>query len=84
MTAQELFNWARKYAKRHEDIGRGTQYPTMREATKRFHCTLDDIENIIDDDIEPEDSYLGLGVAWRVGNGVADIEHRGDYVIEAY
>jgi len=56
----------------------------MREATKRFHCTLDDIENIIDDDIEPEDSYLGLGVAWRVGNGVADIEHRGDYVIEAY
>lgn len=84
LNATALWTWARGYAKRQENSGRGTQYPTMREATKRFRCTMDDIENIVGDDLDDDDKYLGLGVAWRVGTGIATIETRGDYVIEAY
>jgi hypothetical protein len=85
--AVDLWRWARGYAKRHEDTGKGTQYPTMREATKRFRCTLDDIENVIGDDLGEEDRYLGIATAVRaggMGGGVAEIEARGDYLIEAY
>lgn len=84
LTAPNLWTWARAHAKRHEDAGRGTQYPTAREATKRFRCTLDDIENIVGDDLEDDDKYLGLGVAYGVNNLFAEIEHRGDYIVEAY
>lgn len=82
--AIELWRWARAYAKKHEDAGRGSQYPTMREATKRFRCSMDDIENVISDDLGDEDRYLGLIVAHGVNNLVGAIEHRGDYGIEAY
>jgi len=83
--AIDLWRWARAYAKKHEDAGRGTQYPTMREATKRFRCTLDDIENVMGDDLGEEDRYLGIAVAVGVhGVGYANIETRGEQLIEAY
>lgn len=86
--AIDLWRWARGYSKRHEDSGKGTQYPTMREATKRFKCSMDDIENVMGDDLgDGEDRYLGLAVAVRVGGhggGVGDIEPRGAQLIEAY
>jgi hypothetical protein len=83
--AIDLWRWARAYAKKHEDTGRGTQYPTMREATKRFRCTLDDIENVMGDDLGEEDRYLGIAVAVGIpGVGYANIETRGDQLIEAY
>ena len=59
-------------------------YPTMREATKRFKCSMDDIENVISDDLGNDNRYLGLVVAWGINGGCANIEHRGDYGIEAY
>lgn len=83
--AIDLWRWARAYAKEHEDAGRGTQYPTLREATKRFRCTLDDIENVIGDDLGEGDRYLGIAVAVGIpGAGMADIEPRGAQLIEAY
>lgn len=84
--AIDLWRWARAYAKRHEDAGQGTQYPTMREATKRFRCTLDDIEAVIGDDLgDDEDRYLGIAVAVGIqGVGTANIEVRGEQLIEAY
>lgn len=89
ITAPRLWKWARGYAKKREDAGKGTVYPTMREATKRFHCTLDDIEDVVGDDIEDDDEigpdhYLGIGVAWGVNGGMAPIEVRGEQIIEAY
>lgn len=80
----DLWRWARAYAKKREDAGRGTQYPTMRGATKRFRCSMDDIENIMGDDIGEEDRYLGLAVAVGIqGVGYADLP-RGEQLIEAY
>lgn len=88
LTATALWLWARAYAKRHEDAGRGTQYPTLREATRRFRCTLDDIENTVGDDVEVEgheDYYLGIAVAVGIsGSGYADLEPRGEQLVEAY
>lgn len=88
INATALWKWARGYAKRNEDAGDGTKYPTMREATKRFRCTLDDIEDVLGDDIEDDeigpDYYLGIATAWGGNGGVAAIEVRGEYLIEAY
>jgi hypothetical protein len=84
MTAQELFNWARAYSKRAQAAGKCETCPTMREATKRFRCTMDDIEDVIGDDIKG-DHYLGIATAVGVqGVGCADIEPRGEQLIEAY
>lgn len=82
VNAIDLWRWARGYSKRHERASH--QYPTMRQASKRFKCNYDDIENVMGDDLGDESRYLGLGTAWKVGGGVAEIKHRGDYVIEAY
>ena len=82
--AIDLWKWARRYAKRREDAGKGTQYPTLRQATKRFRCSMDDIEGVIHDDLGDDSRYLGLIVAVRVGSGVGEIERRGDYQVEAY
>jgi hypothetical protein len=46
---------------------------------------MDDIENVIGDDIGDEDRYLGIAVAVGIsGVGMADIEPRGEQLIEAY
>lgn len=89
LSASALWRWANGRYKRACASGANTpEYPTMREATKRFACTLDDIENIVGDDVEiagVAEPYLGIGTAFGVsGGGVASIEARGDYVIEAY
>ena len=87
LSATALWNWARKHAKRHEDAGRGTRYPTMRDATKRFRCTLDDIEGITGDDVEGQDDYyLGIATAIGVpgGGAIGNIEPRGEQLVEAY
>lgn len=85
VNAIDLWRWARAYAKRREDAGLGTRYPTMREATKRFHCTLDDVENVVGDDLGDENRYLGIAVALgTLGAGHANINHRSEQLVEAY
>lgn len=88
INATALWKWARAYAARAVAAEKGTVYPTFREATKRFRCSLDDVENVIGDDIEDVDvpePYLGIGVGFGVnGGGVHWFEARGEYVVEAY
>lgn len=78
-----LFRYADKFAKRNEAAGKGTVYPTLRQAASRFRCRLDDIENACE-------SYIGegyLGVACGIGIqgvGAALIEHRSNWLVEAY
>lgn len=84
VTSDQLWSYARKYADKKEKAGMGTQYPTMRQATKRFKCKIDDIQDAVDDACF-NDKYLGLAVAYGVsGFGSFEIEHRGNYEIEAY
>jgi len=79
MTAEKLWVWASAYARRAEKTGKGTQYPTFRQATKRFHCTLDDIEDIIGDDPGADERYLGITTYYSFEAS------RGDYwLVEAY
>lgn len=87
LSATALWEWARRHAKRHEDAGRGTQYPTMRAATKRFRCSMDDIESVTGDDVQGQkDYYLGIATAIGIpgGGGIGNIEPRGEQLVEAY
>jgi hypothetical protein len=78
-----LFAYADRFARRNEYAGRGTQYPTMRQAAVRFRCKLDDIEDATQD--YQEDGYLGLACAVAIpGVGSADITPRGAWLVEAY
>jgi hypothetical protein len=83
-TAQELFDWAAGWTERAAKSGNPEQYPTIRKAARRFCCKQAEIAEVLDGDIALDDGYLGMGVGWRVGNGVADIEKVGDYIVEAY
>ena len=83
LTPEKLFDYADKYARKHEDTGKGTQFPTMRKAAKRFRCKLSDIEDAVNDYYG--DGYMGIVVAVGMsGVGYAEIDIKGDQYIEAY
>lgn len=83
MKPEELFKYADRFARRHENAGRGTVCPTMRQAAKRFRCTYDDIEDACNDGFEH--GYLGIATGFGIsGYGHADITPRGNWLIEAY
>lgn len=86
VNATSLWKWARGRAARAAKAGKGPVYPTFREATLRFRCTLDDVENVLGDDVEAEGfNYLGMGVGVGVpGGGASWFEARGQYLVEAY
>lgn len=82
LTASALFEWADRYARRQEKADRGTVYPTLRQAARRFGARLDDIEDAADQGVD--DGYLGIAVAMGVqGVGHYDLS-RADRLVEAY
>ncbi len=83
VTPDKLFAWADKYARKMEESGRGTQYPTFKQATNRFKVNLDAIEDACNEGLY-DDRYLGAGVGVRTGSGIGLHKHRGDWVVEAY
>ncbi len=84
MTPQELFDYADRFATKHEAKGKGTVYPTLRQAAKRFRCTYDDIQDAVDG-WQADEGYLGIAVATGIsGAGYANIIPRGAQLIEAY
>ena len=82
MTPEQLFAYADRFARRSGTAGKGTQYPTYRQITKRFKVKHDDIEEAIED--YQGDGYLGSVVGYRVGGGMYAISVRGQRKVEAY
>ena len=83
MTPKQLFDYADRFARRHEDAGKGTVCPTLRQVSKRFRCTYDEIEDACEEGVE--DCYLGIATAFGIaGYGHADITPRGAQLVEAY
>lgn len=86
-TPQELFDWAAGWTERAAARGSPEQYPTIRQAARRFCCRQREIDEVLDGDLDIDDGYLGKGVGWQVGGlggGHAEIEKVGDYIVEAY
>ena len=48
VTAQQVFDYADRYARRHENTGKGTQYPTVRQAARRFKVKQATIRRIVE------------------------------------
>lgn len=83
VSAQALFDWANRFARKREAKGHGTQYPTFRQAATRFRVTHDELELTIGE--YHGEGYLGMAVGFGIsGVGIAGIRTRGDYLIEAY
>lgn len=78
----ELFKYATAFAQRSEAKGKGTVYPTFRQAANRFRTTLDAIEQACSD-WDSSKGYMQPAVAVRSGNGVGELE-RGQWMVEAY
>lgn len=86
-TPQELFDWAAGWTERASERGDPQQYPTIRQAARRFCCRQREIDEILDGDLDLDDGYLGKGVGFQaggLGGGHFEIEAVADYVIEAY
>jgi len=80
-----LFTYCENFARKNEAAGRGTQWPTFRQAASRMKCTYDELEELVAD--YQGDGYMGVGVGYQVGGlggGTYRIKTRGEYVIEAY
>jgi hypothetical protein len=83
-TAQQVFDYADRFARRRERAGKGTQYPTLRDAARRFRCRIGDIEDAVESS-DFEDGYLGIAVALGIpGVGSRGFDCRGDCLVEAY
>ena len=82
-TAETVFNYANRFARRNEKAGRGTRYPTVRQAAKRFRVTQSSIVDIVEGS-DIDGAYFELAVALGIpGVGNASLEG-GDQMIEAY
>jgi hypothetical protein len=80
LSINELFRYANDYARQHAGDGRGTVYPTFKEASNHFGVSMRLIEQICDE--HSELGYLGAATArgrlsWGAG------ARRADY-LEAY
>ncbi len=82
LTPKDLFDWANEYARESEAAGRGTEYPTLRMATRRYGVSQREVEELLDEGTD--EGYLGLavGVSTTAGHGLFDV--RGDCLVEAY
>ena len=49
MTAAGLYRWANRYRHRNEAAGQGTQYPTVRQAMRRFRVTQQQVLDVVAD-----------------------------------
>ena len=79
-----VFSYARRFADRSEAAGRGTQFPTVRMAAKRFRCRQQDILSAVEAS-SFSGGYLGLAVGTQIsGGGHAEFDSPADYEIEAY
>lgn len=81
-TPAELFAYANRFARRAENAGRGTRYPTLSRAARRFRCRIADIESAIDD--YQGDGYMGIAVGVQSAAGIAVYATRGECLVEAY
>ena len=83
MTPEELFRYADRFARRNECAGKGTKYPTVRQAAKRFRTTQASVTDAVEG-AYIENAYFALAVAVGIsGVGHAALEG-GDQLIEAY
>jgi hypothetical protein len=83
-TAQQVFDYADRFARRHEARGDGTKYPTLRQTAKRFRCKIADIEDAVESHAY-DGAYLGIAVALGIpGVGSRAFDCRGDCLVEAY
>lgn len=76
-TGKQLYDWAKK-----------KHHPTVKEAAKRFGCSMGLIRQVIEDtDIASETgdllSYLGLGVAYGNQTGMFELPEEAQ-IVEAY
>lgn len=82
LTPKDLFDWANEYARSSEAAGRGTKYPTLRMAARRYGTSQPRIEELLEEGTD--EGYLGLAVGVKSSSRAMYFETRGDCLVEAY
>lgn len=82
MSPDDLFNYAERFARRSEAEGKGTQYPTFRQAAKRFKVSLSAVEDACND--WDGEGYMKPATVFRSGSGIGSFDNKGDWLVEAY
>jgi hypothetical protein len=86
VNADALFDYAMAFCKASEEKDRGSDYPTFREAAKKFKVRISDIEEAVETfhNDNQDERYMDAIVGVRCGAGIAPYNRVGDYKIEAY
>lgn len=82
LTPESLFEYADTFARKAEKAGKGTCYPTFREAARYFRVRLSDIEDTCND--YGGDHYMKPAVGFRTGGGWGSYACMGDWLVEAF
>jgi len=81
-----LFDYATAFCKESEAKDRGSDYPTFREAAKKFKVRISDIQDALENfrNDNQDERYMDAMVGMRCGAGIVSFERMGDYKVEAY
>lgn len=81
-----LFDYAVAFCKESESKDRGSDYPTFREAAKKFKVRISDIQDVVETfhNDNQDERYMDAMVGVRCGAGIAAFNRVGDYKVEAY
>lgn len=80
---RELFDYAINFAKASVEAGRGTRYPTFRQAADHFGVSIAQIERACEN-WDQLAGYMRPAVGVRVGAAIAAHASKSDWQIEAY
>ena len=80
MTPEALHKYAERFATRHEQAGKGTVWPTLRQCARRFRTTVAKVEDMTECGRNLD---LLVGVAIPMGGAACDLPHS-QWMVEAY
>lgn len=69
---EEIFNYIHSFAKKNEKQGKGTRWPKLRVISKKFKCSVEDIEEMVDSYDGP--GYVGFIVAEGINGGYYEFD----------
>jgi len=82
VTPQQLFDFASTYASTAEAEGKTAQYPSVREAARKFNVTQQAIRDACDE--YHGKGYMRPAVGFAVGGRIGAHATPGDHLVEAY
>lgn len=84
LDSNKLFEYAMQFCKDSIANGKGSDFPTFREVSRKFRVKLEEVQNAIDDFSANGQQYMDAIVGIKTGAGYGTFDNVGDHKVEAW